>query len=232
MKTTFTTRNLIILTALGATTATLTALGRYVRSEIISRGYPSWRQCQCASKTSQTVFPVLYSRHKQRGETIFSQEWGITLKRPPLWLRRFLHHSAQVLATLNPGDRYVQRGILNPQEARQFAALLQPSSSVEEDFTEPSLREHTRIAWQREVLHPPQRLFDVHIRRLYPMRASHSHDRSSQAQPLPVLWDWRSNLPLPGDRALLETPEGTRIDYIAWSPSQISFCTIRDHRPI
>jgi len=56
MKTSLTTRNLIIFTALGATTATLTALGRYVRSEIISRGYPSWRSVNAHLKPARPSF--------------------------------------------------------------------------------------------------------------------------------------------------------------------------------
>src|SRR5579859_5947299 len=132
MKAPIVTRNLLIVTALGAT-AMLTMLGRYLRSEIVSRGYPYWQQCQCDRRP--IVFLVLHSRHRQRGETIFSQEWGVTLINPPRWLRRFLHHSAQVLATLNPGDRYVQCGVLNPQEARQLAPSLLLTTSTDEEST-------------------------------------------------------------------------------------------------
>lgn len=228
MKKTTRTRNLIIFTALGAATGALTVLSRYVHKEIVRRGYPSWRECQCAFKTRQTLFPVLYSRHKRRGETVFSQEWGMTLVRPPYWLRRLLHHSAQIAATLNPSGRYVERSVLNPQEARQFALLLQITSASEEDFAEEEALEHMRTVWRCEVLHVPLHLVDVHIRRLYPIRVS--RDRDDLVKSLPVLWDHYHKLPLPGERVLLETPDGTRIDYIGWTPSQISYCTARSMR--
>src|SRR5947209_19892347 len=42
------------------------------------------------------------------------------LSNPPQWLRRFFHHSSQVLAALNPGGNYVERVVLSPQEALQL----------------------------------------------------------------------------------------------------------------
>ncbi len=63
------------------------------------------------------------------------------------------------------------------------------------------------------------------IRRLYPTHIP--QERMATAQPLPALWDPQSNLPLPTEGELLETPLGTRIDCIGWTPSQISYCTVR-----
>ena len=226
MKETAKTRGIIILTglALGTTTGMMTMLGRYVRHEIDRRGYPSWDACRCDYKIKQYIFQVLYSRNEQRGETIVSQEWGIYLLKPPLWLRRILHHGSQVAAVLNPRGRYVERVTLSPQEARQLAALLHTATSNEEP-SEESLLENVHIVWRRELLHIPRYSLDVCIRRLYP--AQIPQERRALAQPLPAIWDPHSNLPLPSEGTLLETPIGTRIDYIGWTPVQISYCTAR-----
>jgi len=226
MKETARTRSMLILTslALGTTAGAITTLGRYVRREIGRRGYPSWDACRCDYKAKEYIFQVLHSRNERRGETVVSHEWGIYLLKPPLWLRRVLHHGAQIAATLNPSGRYVERITLSPQEAYQLAALLHKASSNEEPLEEPEL-EQARIVWRRELLHIPRYSFDVCIRRLYP--AHISSERAAEAQALPAIWDPHSNLPLPTEGTLLETPTGTRIDYIGWTPVQVSYCTAR-----
>ncbi len=213
-----------LLLGAGVTAGVLTVLTRYVQQEIRRRGYPSWDECQCELKTQPTIFQVWHSRHKQRGETIVTHEWGVYLTRPAQWHRRFLHRSAQVLATLNPFGRHVEHIALRPQEARQYAALLHAGSSGEEtDENEPP--ETPYVAWRSEVLHFPRYLFDACTRRLYP--AHIGRERLAQAQSLPAIWDPHSNLPLPLDGPLQRTPLGTRIDCIGWTPAQISYCTAR-----
>jgi hypothetical protein len=225
------TRKLVMLTSVmfGAV-STLSILGRYVRQEIQKRGYPSWDICHCNFKSRRTIFLVCHSRHEQRGETIVSQEWGIPLNDPPEWVRYFLHIGAQVGAVLNPTGRYVQRIIITPQEAQQFSVLLRSalaneSSESNEETARTASAETSYLIWRREVLHVPRYAFDPYTCRLYPVQVS--QERSVQAQPLPALWDATSKLPLPGGDLLLETPIGTRIDYIGWTPSQISYCTVR-----
>lgn len=202
----------------GSATGILATLGAFARREIRRRGYPSWEHCRCEYKVQPTVYHVLYSRHERRGETIVSQEWGISLPHPPLWLRRLLHHSSQALAALHPFNSYVERVTLSPQEAYQLAALLRGNQENDLPLT-------TQVAWKREVLRLPRHLFDHCIRRLYPVEIQ--PERITRAQPLPALWDLRSNLPLPFEGNLLATPPGTRIDYIGWTPAQISYCTAR-----
>jgi hypothetical protein len=227
MKDTTTRRGALLVTAVAAaaTASALTTLGKFVRREIRRRGYPSWEDCRCDFKHNETIFQVWYSRHERRGETIMAHEWGAYLTHPAPWLRRFLHYSSQVLATLNPRNRYLERVTLSPQEAYQFARLLRSSSSDDTDkkLDLPS----AQIVWRREILHLPGYPFGLCIRRLYP--AHISRERTAEAQPIPVLWDPRRDLPLPTEGPLLETPVGTRIDYIGWTPSQISYCTARLH---
>ena len=220
-------RNKIIFTgvALGATAA-LSSLGRYVQQEIQRRGYPSWEACRCDFKEKQTIYQVWFSRNERRGETIITEEWGTYLAHPAQWFRRMLHHSAQVIAALNPRGRYVEHVTLSPQEAHQFAVSLHAVSTSEETTDEPA-PEGGQIVWRREVLHVPRYPFDSYVRRLYP--AHISHERSEQAQSLPALWDPHSDLPLASEGTLLETPTGTRVDYIGWTPTQISYCTARIH---
>ncbi|HET7638109.1 MAG TPA: hypothetical protein VFK47_05145 [Ktedonobacteraceae bacterium] len=208
----------------GATAGALTTLGSYARSEIRRRGYPLWSNCKCDFKASPTIFQVWGSQHEQRGETIYTEEWGLNLSNPPQWLRRFLHDSAQVLAALNPIGNYVERVTLSPQEARQLAFLLH-ATSAEEDQEEEESSPFTHIVWRSEVLYTPHHLFDKCIRRIYP--AHLPQERIANAQPLPTLWDPQTNLPLPTEGRLLETPTGTRIDCIGWASSQISYCTAR-----
>jgi len=210
--------------ALGAAVGAVTALARYVRAEIARRGYSSWEECRCEFKTQRTIFQVWHSTHERRGETIVAQEWGIYLIRPAHWLRRFLHHSTQVIAVLNPTGRYVERILLTPQEAHQLAALLHTGPASEE-ADEPISPEQAYIAWRSEVLHFPRYLFDACVRRLYP--AHIAAERLKQAEHLPVLWDPLSNLPLPTAGPHLVTPTGTRIDCIGWTPAQVSYCTAR-----
>src|ERR1700676_551149 len=88
--------------AVGATARTLTTLGSYVRGEMRRRGYPSWEQCHCDFKAKETIFQVWHSQHEQRGETIFAEEWGLQLTKPPQWLRRLLHPTSQPTPTPNP----------------------------------------------------------------------------------------------------------------------------------
>jgi len=204
----------------GTTAGAVLTLGSYVRREIRRRGYPSWERCHCDFKARESFFQVWHSQHEQRGETIFAEEWGTHLSNPPQWLRRFFHHSSQVLAALNPGGNYVERVVLSPQEALQLASLLRTTSSEEET---PPL--NAQIVWRREILYAPRHFFDKCIRRLYPVHIP--AERIEAAQALQALWDPQSNLPLPAGEELLETPLGTRIDYIGWSPSQISYCTVR-----
>src|SRR5947209_7680971 len=104
----------------GTTAGAVLTLGSYVRREILRRGYPSWERCHCDFKARESFFQVWHSQHEQRGETIFAEEWGTHLSNPPQWLRRFFHHSSQVLAALNPGGNYVERVVLSPQEALQL----------------------------------------------------------------------------------------------------------------
>lgn len=213
--------------AIGATAGAITTLSRHARQEIDRRGYPSWEECHCDFKTEESIFQVLYSRNEQRGETIFSEAWGITLAHPPQWLRRLLHHSSQVCATINPGGTYVMRVSLNPQQAGKLASLLFAATGNEESLPEnsPQSQQNPHIIWRREVLYAPHRLFDKCIRRLYP--AHIPQERIATTEPFAALWDPQSNLPLPDEGELLETPEGTRIDCIGWFPSQISYCTAR-----
>ncbi len=211
--------------AVGAT-AGLVALGGYVSREVQRRGYPSWESCRCDFKRKQNVYQVWFSRHERRGETVVTEERGAYLVNPALWLRRFLHYSAQVLAVLNPGGHYVERVVLSPQEARQFARLM--TTGNVEDEQEESQQESGQIVWRREILHVPRYLFDAYIRRLYPAHVSQERMELDPHDPsLPVLWDPRTDLPLPSEGMLLQTPNGTRIDYIGWTPSQISYCTAR-----
>lgn len=225
MKDKATMRSKILLTgvALG-TAATLTALGGYVRREIQRRGYPSWDDCRCDFKYKENIYQVWLSRHEQRGETVITEERGAYLAHPAQWVRQFLHYSAQAVATLNPRGRYVERITLSPQEAHQFAVLLH-TAATSDDPEEALSLEGGHIVWRREVLHVPRYLFDIYVRRLYP--AHIPQERKTQAQPLPAIWDPHSDLPLPTEGTLLETPNGTRIDYIGWTPTQISYCTAR-----
>jgi hypothetical protein len=206
--------------AIGATAGALTTLGGYVQREIRRRGYPTWEQCRCDFKSRHSIFQVWHGQHEQRGETIVAEEWGTLLRNPPQWLRRLLHHSSQVIATLNPRGNYVERVALSPQEAYQLAILLHTTSSDEETASPGS-----NVVWKREILHAPRYLIDICVRRLYP--AHIPPERVATAQPLPALWDPRSNLPLPAGGGVLETPTGTRIDCIGWAPSQVSYCTAR-----
>ena len=207
--------------ALGATVGAIVTLGGYAQREIRRRGYPTWENCHCDFKSQESVFQVLHSRHEQRGETVFAEEWGLTLTYIPQWLRRLLHHSSQVCATLNPKGNYVERVSLTPQEADKLASLLFASTSSEDTLPETG----SQIVWRREVLYSPKHLFDKNIRRLYPAHVP--YERASTVEPLAALWDPQSNLPLPNEGALLNTPTGTRIDCIGWAPTQISYCTKR-----
>lgn len=207
-----------------ATTATTAALLRYVRREMQNRGYPSWDECRCDFKSQSTIFQVWNSHHEQRGETIVTHEWGIYLVKPAQWFRHLMHYSAQTLAILNPRNRYVERVTLSPQKAYLFAAMLHASIS-NEDLSEEFISDQSYIVWRREILHFPRYVFDACISRLYPAQVA--PERFAQAEPLPALWDPASSLPLPSEGPLLETPPGTRIDCIGWTPSQIAYCTAR-----
>ncbi|MBO0795385.1 MAG: hypothetical protein J2P36_31205, partial [Ktedonobacteraceae bacterium] len=145
-------RNILILTTL---TAAFLALGAYIRREIARRGYPSWDACRCNFKTKNTIYLVWHSHNEQRGETIVSHEWGLPLTGAPLWLRRLLHHGSQILATLTPIGHHVERVMLTPQEARQFALMLYSSSAGEEEAEEYA-EENSHIIWRHEVLHVPR----------------------------------------------------------------------------
>jgi hypothetical protein len=212
---------------LGVAAGSLTVLARHVRREIQRRGFPSWEECQCELKTQQTVFQVWHSHHEQRGETTVTHEWGVYLTHPAQWQRRLLHHSAQVLATLNPFRHYVEHIALRPQEARQYTTLLHTGSSTEIQPEERAGDDtpESYVVWRSEVLHFPRYLFDACVRRLYP--AHIARERLPQAQALPAIWDSQSNIPLPLDGPLQNTPLGTRVDYIGWTPAQISYCTAR-----
>jgi hypothetical protein len=211
--------------ALGSV-AVLAALGEHVRHEIQRRGYPSWDTCNCDFKHKQNIYQIWFSRHEQRGETVVVEERGIYLVNPTLWLRRFLHSSAQILAILNPRNRYVERVVLSPQEAHQFAVMLRSGNSEEPE--EELAQESGQIVWRREILHVPRYLFDTYIRRLYPTHISQERIEHDPHDPsLPALWDPHTDLPLPIEGTLLETPNGTRIDYVGWTSSQISYCTAR-----
>lgn len=230
------THNLVMLTSVVfGTVSMLSMLNRYIRQEMQKRGYPSWNICHCNFKNQRTIFLVCHSRHEQRGETIVSQEWGIPLNDPPDWLRHLLHVGAQVGAILNPSGRYVERVAITPQEAQHFAVLLRSAltneakeqSETSEEVAQTGSPDTSYLIWRREVLHVPRYAFDPYTCRLYPVQVS--QERSTQMQPLPALWDVTSKLPLPGGEPLLEIPIGTRIDYIGWTPSQISYCTVRSH---
>ncbi len=206
--------------------AALTTLGGYVRREIRRRGYPSWETCRCDFKHKQNIYQVWFSRHERRGETVVAEERGIYLINPAQWLRHLLHSSSQVLAVLNPRSRYLERVLLSPQEARHFAVLLRTGNGEDLDVTPEQETGH--IVWRREILHVPRYLFDTYIRRLYPTPVSQEQiERNPYDPSLPALWDPHTDLPLPTEGALLHTPNGTRVDYIGWTPSQISYCTAR-----
>jgi hypothetical protein len=208
-------------------TAALAALSSYAKHEIRRRGYPSWEDCRCDFKNKQVIFQVWHSSHERRGETIFSQEWGSYLSGPAPWLRRLLHHSSQVLAVLNPRGHYVERVTLSPQEAQRFAVLLHAAATSEVPVVEneQAAEDAGHLVWRREVLHVPRYFFDAYIRRLYPVHVK--PERIQVAQSLPVVWDSYDDLPLTTDGSLLDTPDGTRIDYIGWNSSQISYCPAR-----
>jgi len=206
--------------------AALAALGGYVQREIQRRGYPSWEVCRCDFKHKQNIYQVWFSRHERRGETVVAEERGIYLVNPAQWLRHLLHSSAQVLAVLNPRSRYLERVMLSPQEARHFAVLLRTGNGEDLDTTPEQETNH--IVWRREILHVPRYLFDTYIRRLYPTPVSQEQiERNPYDPALPALWDPHTDLPLPTEGALLHTPNGTRVDYIGWTASQISYCTAR-----
>jgi len=209
---------------LGGVAGACTTLGSFARREIRRRGYSSWEDCLCDFKTQPAIFQVMHSHHAQRGETVVSQEWGIVLSRPPVWLRRLLHHGSQVVATLNPLHPYVERVTLTPQEAHQLAALLR--GALTEETASPV---STHIIWKREVLRQPRRLFDSCTRRLFPVEVP-SERLLRASLSLAAIWDPRSNLPLPFEGSLLTTPTGTRIDCIGWTPAQVSYCTARIQR--
>lgn len=209
---------------LGALAGTTTALILYVRQESTRRGYPTWDECECDFKLQQTIFQVWHSRLSQRGETIVAQEWGLYLLHLPHWLRRLLHHSAQTIAILNPRRRYIERVTLTPQQSYQFAAILH-TSTTNEDLPEPLYEDEAFVTWRREILHFPTYLFDACISRLYPVNVA--PEQLHTLEGLPALWDTSSNLPLPTAGTLLKTPEGTRVDCIGWSPTQITYCTAR-----
>ncbi|GCE25598.1 hypothetical protein KDA_10820 [Dictyobacter alpinus] len=211
-------------TALGVVTGTTSLLVSYIRREIARRGYPSWEECRCDFKTQETIFQVWHSHHEQRGETIISQEWGVYLVHLATPLRKLLHHSTQALAILNPLHRYIERVTLSPQQSYQFAGILH-ASTTNEDLPEPTFQDDSYVVWRREILHVPHHLFDACLRRLYPVNLPPS--RISSVEALPALWDHASNLPLPNEGTLLETPVGTRIDCIGWAAAQISYCTAR-----
>ncbi len=206
------------------TSGTIVGLISYAHREIQRRGYPGWEECRCDFKVQPTIFQVWHSRHKQRGETIVAQEWGFYLVSPPQWLRQFLHHSTQFITAIKPDGRHVERVTLSPQESYQFASILH-ASTTNEDLPELPPEERAYITWRREVLHLPRYFFDPYLKRLYP--AHIAVDQVARTEGLPALWDPFSNLPLPTEGTLLEVPDGTRIDCIGWSPSQISYCTAR-----
>jgi hypothetical protein len=211
---------------LSAATAATIQFVRAIRHEIVQRGYPSWHECHCDYKHQPVIFQVWHNETGQQGETVVSHEWGIYLVHLPRWIRYVLHHAAQVFAVLNPSGRYLERILLTPQEAYQFALLLH-TRTTNEDLPEPPPEERPYVAWRREILHSPRYLFDANIRRLYP--AYISRLQPERAEALPILWDHTHNLPLPTEGSLLETPIGTRVDLIGWSNAQISYCTARIH---
>lgn len=218
--------------ALGLTAGVCTGLANYVHREIQRRGYPSWQECECEYKNQRVIFQVWYSRHEQQGETIVSHEWGNYLIDPPGLVRRTLHHCSQFLAVLNPRGRYVERVTLSPQQAQQFASLLRSLhaengelENEEEGNSETVSTQTDHVVWRREVLHFPRYIFDVCMRRLYPVHLS--PERASQARALPALWDPHRNLPLTSEGTLLSLGIGTRIDCIGWNATQISYCTAR-----
>ncbi|GAC1360367.1 MAG: hypothetical protein NVS2B12_09090 [Ktedonobacteraceae bacterium] len=207
-----------------AAAGTLAGLLGYARQQMQRRGYPSWEECRCDFKLQRIIFQVWHSRHQQRGETIVTQEWGIYLVSPPQWLRQFLHHITQFITAIRPGERYLERVTLSPQESYQLASILH-ASTTNEDLPELPPEERAYITWRREVLHLPRYAFDTYMRRLYPAHVA--PDQFAQAEGLPALWDPASNLPLAIEGTLLDVPAGTRVDCIGWSPSQVSYCTAR-----
>ncbi len=227
MKGTAKRRSTIILggATIGATVGTLAML-RYALHQIRRRGYPSWEACHCDFKTKQAVFQVWYGRHKQQGETIVLREWGFYLVHPPVWLRRSLHHSSQIIAAFKPHGRYLERVTLDPQESYQLASILH-ARTTNEDLPEQPPEERTYVIWRQEILQFPHSPFGICLRRLYP--AHLSPDKLAQAAAVPALWDPERNLPLPVEGPLLDLPSGTHIDRIGWSPAQISYCTARLH---
>ncbi|GHO54357.1 hypothetical protein [Ktedonobacter robiniae] len=223
-------RSNLLLTglALGATAMATTLVG-YVRREVQRRGYPSWEECQCDFKAKQAFFQVFHSRHQWRGATIVTQEWGAHLVNPAPWLRRLLHHGSQALAVLNMGNHYVERVTLSPQEAHQFVYAIQGKSMGEQDDESQEIMEKRQLIWRREVLHVPSHPFDAYVHRLYPLPVTKSQQEISAG--LPVLWDRASDTPITVEGTLLDTPLGTRIDYIGWTPSQVAYCTARLESP-
>jgi hypothetical protein len=218
------TRSTIILSSAVLASGALVSLIGYARREIQRRGYPSWNECRCDFKLQQVIFQVWHSHHEQRGETIVAQEWGVYLINPPQWLRQLLHYSTQFITVLKPDGSHFERVTLSPQESYQFASILH-ASTTNEDLPELPQEEREYITWRREILHFPRYFLDAYLRRLYPVHiAPH---QVAQTEGLPALWNPISNLPLPSEGTLLDVPDGTRVDCIGWSPSQISYCTAR-----
>jgi hypothetical protein len=216
--------------AVGVFTSLAIALAGYTRREIHRRGYPSWQECQCDYKNHKLIFQVWHNRHEQQGETIVSHEWGTYLIDPPQPVRRILHEGSQFFAALNPRGRYVERVTLSPQQAQQFASLMRSlyseNSDTDDELSNESVSTQIdHVIWRREVLHFPRYIFDVCMRRLYPVHLS--QEKAAQAQALPALWDPHRNLPLTSEGTLLSLGVGTRIDCIGWNASQISYCTAR-----
>src|SRR6266571_2968745 len=84
-----------------------------------------------------------------------------------------------------------------------------------------------RVNWPSYCAHPHPRKKHLHLVPISSGDAKYCMPRAISSINAPAVWDPQSNLPLPTEGELLDTPIGTRIDYIGWTPSQISYCTVR-----
>lgn len=183
------------------------ALALYVRRQIVVRGYPSWDDCRCRFKLDEGFFQVWHSWSEQRGDTLVEHELGINITHPPRWLRQALHYGAQLCSVLNPLQRYVERVDL-------------PGGSA----TEP--------AWRKAVVEWPQGAVGVVTTELRPIANEVLRPFSAEGEPDPIVRafrDPRRQQYVLKNCCSLQTPTGTRVDFIGWTPAQISYCTARLH---
>jgi hypothetical protein len=197
------------LGALGTSVVLAGALALYTRRQMVRRGYPSWDACRCRFKLDEGFFQVWHSWSEQRGETLVEHEFGINITHPPQWLRRALHYSAQLCAICNPLQRYVERVDL-------------PGVAAPHAPAEP--------AWQKEITGWPRGAIGTVTAEMRPIAgASAAASPSPSGATVRAFLDPRSRQYVLKNCCSLQAPAGTRVDFIGWTPAQISYCTARLH---